>query len=96
MDPETRELRALEAEVAALQREFRMLQKSEEKTSGARYVALVHPSGPRTIAPGRLNQPPDSSGLRLPACPVLSGAVGDLLKCELESVRFCEDDDLTV
>ncbi|XP_060228551.1 centromere protein P [Meriones unguiculatus] len=36
MDPETRELRVLEAEVAALQRECRMLQKSVEKTSGAR------------------------------------------------------------
>eukprot|EP00073_Rattus_norvegicus_P040895 XP_008769753.1 PREDICTED: centromere protein P-like [Rattus norvegicus] len=35
MDPETRELRALEEEVAALQRECRMLQNLEEKTSGA-------------------------------------------------------------
>lgn len=35
MDPETRELRALEAEVAALQRECKMLQKPKEKTSGA-------------------------------------------------------------
>ncbi|ERE78542.1 centromere protein P-like protein [Cricetulus griseus] len=36
MDPETRELRALEAEVAALQRECSMLSKPWEKTSGAR------------------------------------------------------------
>ncbi|XP_021071695.1 centromere protein P [Mus pahari] len=35
MDSETRELRALEAEVAALQRECRMLQNAGEKTSGA-------------------------------------------------------------
>ncbi|XP_034366680.1 centromere protein P [Arvicanthis niloticus] len=34
MDSETRELRALEAEVAALQRECRMLQNPGEKTSG--------------------------------------------------------------
>ncbi|XP_052013229.1 centromere protein P isoform X1 [Apodemus sylvaticus] len=36
MDPETRELRALEAEVASLQRECRMLQRPGEKMSGAR------------------------------------------------------------
>lgn len=36
MDPETRELRALEAEVAALQRECSMLPRPWEKTSGAR------------------------------------------------------------
>ncbi|CAH6799869.1 Cenpp [Phodopus roborovskii] len=36
MDPETRELRALEAEVAALQRECSMLSKPWRKTSGAR------------------------------------------------------------
>ncbi|XP_051027077.1 centromere protein P [Acomys russatus] len=37
MDPEARELRALEAEIAALQRECKMLPKPEEKTlSGAR------------------------------------------------------------
>ncbi|OBS66614.1 hypothetical protein A6R68_04854, partial [Neotoma lepida] len=36
MDPETRELRALEAEVAALQRECSLLPKPWEKTSGAR------------------------------------------------------------
>ncbi|EDL41079.1 centromere protein P [Mus musculus] len=35
MDSETRELRALEAEVAALQRECRMLQNAGEKASGA-------------------------------------------------------------
>ncbi|GAB1298160.1 Centromere protein P [Apodemus speciosus] len=35
MDSETRELRALEAEVAALQRECRMLQRPGEKMSGA-------------------------------------------------------------
>ncbi|XP_052583259.1 centromere protein P isoform X2 [Peromyscus californicus insignis] len=36
MDPETRELRALEAEVAALQRECSMLPKPCQKTSGTR------------------------------------------------------------
>lgn len=51
MDPETRELRALEAEVAALRRECSMLRKPWEETSGARYVAPVHPSGPRIRAP---------------------------------------------
>lgn len=41
MDSETRQLRALEAEVAALQRECTMLPEPWEKTSGAGYVAPV-------------------------------------------------------
>lgn len=52
MDSETRELRALEAEVAALQRECRMLQNPGEKTSGPWYVDRVRPSGPCILAPG--------------------------------------------
>lgn len=69
MDSETRELRALEAEVAALQRECRMLQNAGEKTSGAWYVARVHPSRPMPCSTRRTSQPSDSSGLRLPHPP---------------------------
>lgn len=95
MDPETRELRALEEEVAALQRECRMLQNLEEKTSGAWYVARVHPSGPCIFAPGGSIDLLTVQGSDSPSSPVLKNVVGDILKCELESV-FCENDDLRV
>lgn len=95
MDSETRQLRALEAEVAALQRECRMLQNPGEKASGAWYVARVHPSCPCTLAHGGLINLLTVLGSDSPRNPVLNNIVGDVLKCGLESV-FCEDDDLRV
>lgn len=88
MDSETRQLRALEAEVAALQRECTMLPEPWEKTSRAGYVAPVPHLGParRSTRPTWL--PHDSSGLRLPARRVLNSVVGDLPKCQLESVSI--------
>lgn len=88
MDSETRQLRALEAEVAALQRECTMLPEPWEKTSGAGYVAPVPHLGPARRSTWPTWQPPDSSGLRLPARRVLNSVVGDLPKCQLESVSI--------
>lgn len=96
MDSETRELRALEAEVAALQRECRMLQNPGEKTSGPWYVDRIHSSlRPMHLSTRQTYRPSDSSGLPLLPSPVLNNVVGDVLKCELESI-FCEGDDLRV
>lgn len=92
MDSETRELRALEAEVAALQRECRMLQRPGEKTSGAWYVARLHASRPCTLAP---RVPINLLTVLGSPSPVRDNVRGDVLKRELESVS-CEDHDLRV
>jgi hypothetical protein len=69
MDAERDEVRALKAEIAALQRACDVLPAPWENTSRIGYVVLSAPSGLSAVLPRKAEGSPDSCAFRLSQAP---------------------------